>query len=232
MKKVAVLTGAGVSAESGISTFRDSDGIWEEHKIDDVATLKGWIKDKDLVLNFYNKLRTQLGTVKPNDAHLAIAKLEECYDVVVITQNVDDLHERAGSSKILHLHGELTKARSTLDPNLVYDIGYKNIQKGDKCEKGSQLRPHIIWFGESVPLIETAYEIVMDADIVIIIGTSMQVYPANALVKVTKIGTKVYFIDPKANGDVGPEVEIIKEKAGIAVPKLVEELLNTTTNKN
>jgi len=228
-KKIVVLTGAGVSAESGISTFRDSNGLWEEHKIEDVATFKGWMKDKDLVLKFYNTRRTQLGTVKPNDAHLAIAKLEEGYDVIVVTQNVDDLHERAGSSKIIHLHGELTKARSTVNPSLVYDIGYKEIHRGDMCEKGSQLRPHIVWFGENVPMMDEAYEIVMGADIVIIIGTSMQVYPAAGLVEVTKPGAKVYFIDPKASGDVGSEVEIIREKAGTAVPRLVEELLKSIT---
>lgn len=227
-KKIAVLTGAGVSAESGISTFRDSGGLWEEHKIDDVATFKGWTKDRDLVLKFYNTRRTQLSTVKPNDAHFAIAKLEDGYDVTVVTQNVDDLHERAGSSNIIHLHGELTKARSTVNPSLVYDIGYKEIQRGDMCEKGSQLRPHIVWFGEDVPMMDKAYEVVFDADIVIIIGTSMRVYPAAGLVGVTSPGTKVYFIDPNASGDVGFEVEIIKEKAGTAVPRLVEELLKLT----
>lgn len=228
-KKIAVLTGAGVSAESGISTFRDSSGLWEKYKIEDIATFNGWMKNKEEVLEFYNNRRKQLASVKPNAAHLAIANLEKGYDVTVITQNVDDLHERAGSTNILHLHGELTKVRSTVNPSLVYDIGYKEIQRGDMCEKGSQLRPHIVWFGETVPLIEKAYQIVMESDIVIIVGTSMQVYPAAGLVKVTEPGTRVYFIDPNANGDMDSDVVIIREKAGTAVPILVEELLKNVS---
>ncbi len=225
MKKIIVFTGAGISAESGIKTFRDSDGLWEEFKIEDVATWKGWVKDRSKVIDFYNTYRRRLKDIQPNDAHKALAKLEEKYEVIVITQNVDDLHERGGSSNIIHLHGELTKARSTMDPNLVYDIGYEDIKIGDKCDRGSQLRPHIVWFGESVPMMDKAAEVIFGADIIIVIGTSLLVYPASGLVEATSPDAKIYYIDPKAINNSDRKIELIKEKAGIAVPKLVDELL-------
>lgn len=225
-KKIVVLTGAGISAESGISTFRDAGGLWEGHDIMEVASPQGWAKNRDLVLNFYNLRRAQLPTVQPNAGHLALVKLEEKYDVTVITQNVDDLHERAGSSNILHLHGELVKVRSTLDSSLVYDWGYKEISTDDKCEKGSQLRPHIVWFGESVPKYPEAANIASEADILLVIGTSLVVYPAAGLVELVRLKTHVYIIDPNM-----PEkrsstyLTRIAEPATIGVPKLVDELL-------
>lgn len=227
MKKIVVLTGAGISAESGIKTFRDADGLWENHRVEDVATPQAWEKDRKLVLKFYNERRKQLMTVKPNAAHYALGELEEKYDVTIITQNVDDLHERGGSKKIVHLHGELKKARSTVDENLVYDIDGWELKEGDVCEKGSQLRPHIVWFGEMVPMIEVAAEISAQADIFIIIGTSLNVYPAAGLMQFTQPGTPIYLIDPHVN--IKPHLEnlnIIEEKAGIAVPQLVKKLLN------
>ena len=175
MKKIVVLTGAGISAESGIRTFRDSDGLWEEHRVEDVATYEAWQRDQALVLNFYNQRRKQLYEVKPNAGHLALVELEKKYDVRIITQNVDDLHEQAGSTKVLHLHGELKKVRSTVDESLVYDLEGWELKKGDLCEKGSQLRPHIVWFGEAVPMIEPAMELSAEADIFIVIGTSLNV---------------------------------------------------------
>ena len=181
MKKVVVLTGAGISAESGIRTFRDSGGLWEEHRIEDVATPEAWQRNQELVLEFYNQRRKQLYDCNPNAGHYALVKLEEKYDVQIITQNVDDLHERAGSTKVLHLHGELKKARSTTNPELIYDIKGWELKKGDKCERGSQLRPHIVWFGEEVPNIVTAAQISSKADIYIVIGTSLNVYPAAGL---------------------------------------------------
>lgn len=228
MKKIAVLTGAGISAESGISTFRDSGGLWEKYRIEDVATFQAWQKNRELVLEFYNQRRRQLAEVKPNAAHYALAQLQEKYDVQVITQNVDDLHERAGSSKILHLHGEMVKARSTLDENLVYPIGYKDIKAGDRCEKGSQLRPHIVWFGESVPNIEPAASMVAEADILMVIGTSLAVYPAAGLVHYFRGRKPRYLIDPHADEiRVSPDWTIIPKKAGEGVPPLVAQLLSS-----
>ncbi len=225
-KKVVVLTGAGISAESGISTFRDSGGLWDRYDISEVATPEAWERNMDLVIDFYNQRRKQLYEVEPNAGHYALVKLEEKYDVHIITQNVDDLHERAGSSKVLHLHGELKKVRSTADENLVYELKGWEMKKGDTCEKGSQLRPHIVWFGEPVPMIPNAAEISSTADIYIIIGTSLNVYPAAGLVNYVKPGTPIYIIDP---GDVFaahiPDVRFIKEKAGTGTLKLVEELL-------
>jgi len=230
-KKIVVITGAGVSAESGIKTFRDYDGLWEEYRIEDVATFDAWQKNQNLVLEFYNKRRTQLATVKPNPAHYALFALEEKYDVQIITQNVDDLHERSGSSKILHLHGELTKVRSTLDENLVYSIGYKEINTGDNCEKGAQLRPHIVWFGEAVPLIEVAAEMVMEADILMVIGTSLLVYPAAGLLHYASPQCKKYLIDPGSLPVAGvPNLTVIKKTAGEGVPELVNKLLAEINN--
>ena len=202
-KKIAVLTGAGVSAESGISTFRDNGGLWDKYDPQVVASIDGWRADRKMLLDFYNMQRLQLKDAKPNAAHLAIAALEKDYDVTVITQNVDNLHERAGSTRIIHLHGELTKVRPeygeydrTFSEKEVFDIGYTEIHLGDKAPNGSQLRPHIVWFGESVPMIEKAIEAVQDADILLIVGTSLQVYPAAGLYRYANWSTPVYVIDP------------------------------------
>ena len=204
-KKLVVLTGAGVSAESGVTTFRDSDGLWEQHKVEDVASIEGWYRDPALVLDFYNARRAQLASVKPNAAHYAIAELEKEYDVTVITQNVDNLHERAGSTRLIHLHGELTKVRPENCSNemdgfseeTVFDIGFDSIHIGDKAPNGAQLRPHIVWFGEAVPKINAAIDAVEAADIMLIVGTSLQVYPAASLYAYANAGTPIYIIDPK-----------------------------------
>ena len=204
-KKLVVLTGAGVSAESGITTFRDGNGLWENYKVEDVATIEGWCKDPQLVLGFYNARRAQLADVRPNAAHMAIAALEEEYDVTVITQNVDNLHERAGSTRIIHLHGELTKVRPENTYNeidgfseaSVFDIGTDTVNLGDLAPNGAQLRPHIVWFGEAVPKIDQALDYVEAADIMLIVGTSLQVYPAAGLYAYAKASTPIYIIDPK-----------------------------------
>lgn len=196
MKNLVALTGAGMSAESGIKTFRDSGGLWEEYEVTEVATPMAWAKNPELVLRFYNERRKQLGTCRPNKGHLCLAELEKHFNVQIITQNVDDLHERAGSTKVLHLHGELTLARSTKDPELIYNIGYGEIKPGDKCEKGSQLRPHIVWFGEAVPMMEEAMRISSVADIFVVIGSSLNVYPAAGLVEYAPADADVYLIDP------------------------------------
>lgn len=196
-KKLVILTGAGMSAESGIPTFRSNDGLWENHRVEDVATPGAWARDRELVLRFYNERRRKMWDCQPNAGHLGLAALEAHFDVEIVTQNVDNLHERAGSTRVLHLHGELTKARSTLDPDLVYDVGRRDIRTGDKCERGSQLRPHIVWFGEDVPLFPRATEIVGAADIVVIVGTSMQVYPAASLIDFAPHGAKFFLIDPQ-----------------------------------
>jgi len=228
MKKIIVLTGAGVSAESGLSTFRDAGGLWEGHDIYEVASPAGWHKNKELVLDFYNKRRRQLKDAKPNEAHIELVKLEKKYDVTIITQNVDDLHEKAGSLNILHLHGELTKARSTSPPYNIYDIGYGDINLGDKCEKGSQLRPNVVWFGEPVPNIPIAAEICMTADIFIVIGTSLVVYPAASLIEYIPYDSVKYIIDP-----VKPDIQglyknifFIEEPATTGTKKLVKELMD------
>ena len=204
-KKIVVLTGAGVSAESGISTFRDSNGLWENHNVEDVASIEGWYRNPSLVLDFYNARRAQLADVRPNAAHLAIASLEDEYDVTVVTQNVDNLHERAGSTRIIHLHGELTKVRPEnccndrdgYSEETVFDIGADEIHIGDMAPNGAQLRPHIVWFGEAVPKIEAAIDAVEAADIILIVGTSLQVYPAAGLYRYAKMTTPIYIIDPK-----------------------------------
>ncbi len=204
-KKIAVLTGAGVSAESGITTFRDSDGLWENHNVEDVASIEGWYRNPALVLDFYNARRAQLATVRPNAAHLAIASLEDDYDVTVVTQNIDNLHERAGSTRIIHLHGELTKVRPEnccndrdgYSEETVFDIGHDEIHIGDMAPNGAQLRPHIVWFGEAVPKIESAIDAVEAADILLIVGTSLQVSPAAGLYGYAKMTTPIYIIDPK-----------------------------------
>lgn len=204
-KKITVLTGAGVSAESGISTFRDSNGLWENYRMEDVASIEGWYRNPAVVLDFYNQRRRQLKDAQPNAAHRAIASLEQDYDVTVVTQNVDNLHERAGSTKIIHLHGELTKVRPEDRCNErdgfseaeVFDIGYDDISLGDLAPDGAQLRPHIVWFGEAVPKIEQAIDAVSRADILLIVGTSLQVYPAAGLYRYAGYDTPIYIIDPK-----------------------------------
>jgi NAD-dependent deacetylase len=196
MKKLIILTGAGISAESGIKTFRDADGLWEGHNVMEVASPEGYLENPELVLDFYNQRRKQLLEVSPNKAHYNLAKLENYFDVEIITQNVDDLHERAGSTKVIHLHGELLKVRSTVNESNVLDWR-KELVLGDLCSEKSQLRPHIVWFGEMVPLLEKAIKITQTADILVVIGTSMQVYPAASLIDYIKPNTPIYFIDPK-----------------------------------
>lgn len=213
MKKIVVLTGAGMSAESGISTFRDANGLWENHDIMEVASIQGWRKNPALVLDFYNQRRKQLFEVKPNAAHYFLKDLENKYEVVIITQNVDDLHERAGSSKIIHLHGELRKVRSEHDESLV-KTWLDDVNLGDLAEDGAQLRPHIVWFGEMVPMMETAIEEVQTADIMIIIGTSMQVYPAASLIDFFPSSKPIYVIDPNSLPISKHEnIHIIQKKA-------------------
>ena len=204
-KNIAVLTGAGVSAESGISTFRDSNGLWENYRVEDVASIEGWYRNPELVLDFYNTRRKELGQARPNAAHIAIAELEKDRNVTVVTQNVDSLHERAGSTRIIHLHGELTKVRpedkcndrDNFSEESVFDIGYGEIHLGDLAPDGAQLRPHIVWFGEAVPKIEQAIDAVEKADILLIVGTSLQVYPAAGLYRYAGYDTPIYIIDPK-----------------------------------
>ncbi|MEN9919651.1 MAG: hypothetical protein RL662_2087 [Bacteroidota bacterium] len=198
MKHIVVLTGAGMSAESGIATFRDAGGLWEQHRIEDVATSEGFRRNPQLVLDFYNKRRQEALNTKPNKGHVALAEMEALYNVSIITQNVDNLHERAGSTHVLHLHGELMKSRSTLNPNLVYEIDPLNpdINLGDVCDDGSQLRPHIVWFGEAVPMMEQAEKVVQKADVLVIIGTSLNVYPAAGLIDNVHADVPIYLIDP------------------------------------
>ena len=227
MKKIVVLTGAGISAESGLKTFRDDNGMWRNHRFEEVASPVAWARDRELVLEFYNLRRKQLLEVEPNAAHKALVRLEDKYHVQIITQNVDDLHERAGSKNILHLHGELRKSRSTVDENLVYNIEGWELKTGDKCVKGSQLRPHVVWFGEQVPQIVSAIEIAKQADIFIVIGTSMAVYPAAGLIEYVSDEVPKYLIDPKAGKNVYVQnLKIIKDKAGNGVPHLVDDLMN------
>ena len=226
MKKIVVLTGAGMSAESGLKTFRDSDGLWENHNVYDVATPEAWERDPEMVLKFYNDRRKQVRVAKPNKAHVALGKLEQKYNVSIITQNIDDLHERAGSTHVIHLHGEVNKARSSVDSGLVYELDHWEMKMGDTCEKGSQLRPHIVWFGEAVPMIEKAIPIVEMADVVMVIGTSLSVYPAAGLLNYATSSSQKYYIDPKGyEGDNHYPIEMIKETAGVGVPRLVDQLL-------
>ncbi len=226
MKRIVVLTGAGISAESGISTFRDASGLWRNYRFEELATPEAWDRNPELVMEFYNMRRKQLFEVEPNAAHYALVELEEKYDVHIITQNVDDLHERAGSTNVLHLHGELKKARSTVAPNLVYELDRWELKIGDKCEKGSQLRPHIVWFGEAVPMIGPAAEISSTADIFIIIGTSLVVYPAAGLTDYAKPDIPKFYIDPGASYAGGiSNLTIIQKKAGEGVPEIVNSLM-------
>ncbi|SEE52939.1 NAD-dependent deacetylase [Tenacibaculum sp. MAR_2010_89] len=226
MKNLVILSGAGISAESGINTFRDANGLWEGHDIYEVASPQGFAANPKLVLNFYNERRKQLTTVAPNKAHYNLTELEKYFNVNIITQNVDDLHERSGSSNILHLHGELLKARSTKNEHAIYNWS-DDINLGDLCEYNSQLRPHIVWFGEDVPMLEKAIEITKKADILVIIGTSMQVYPAASLISYISINTPIYFIDPKpavSKNDFN-NLTIINEVASTGTEKLLRFLL-------
>jgi NAD-dependent deacetylase len=224
-KKLVILSGAGISQESGLKTFRDMGGLWEQYDVTEVASPEAWRKNPELVLRFYNERRKQLWEAKPNAGHVGIAELEQWFDVEVITQNVDDLHEQAGSSKVLHLHGELRKARSTTDPDLVYTLKHWELKIGDTCEKGSQLRPHIVWFGESVTEIEKAVELVQKADIFVVVGTSLVVYPAAGLVHYVRKNTPVFVIDPHRPEIFPDNVEYIQEKAGRGVEILKEKLI-------
>jgi NAD-dependent deacetylase len=225
MKKLVILTGAGMSAESGIKTFRDSDGLWEQYRVEDVATPEAWKKNPKLVLEFYNQRRKQLLECVPNEAHLKIAALEKKFEIQIITQNIDDLHERAGSKNVLHLHGELRKSQSTANASLIYDIKGWELNWGDTCEKGSQLRPFVVWFGEPVPMIEKATLLTEKADIFVVIGTSLLVYPAAGLLQYVPYNTPIYVIDPN---DVQSwrKATHIKEKASKGVSILAEELLS------
>ncbi len=224
MKKLVVLSGAGMSQESGIRTFRDMGGLWEEYDVTEVATPEAWARNPLLVMTFYNERRKQLYECEPNAGHYGLADLEKSFDVNIITQNVDDLHERAGSTKVLHLHGELKKARSTVEESLVYDIDGWELKFGDLCERGSQLRPHIVWFGEEVPAMEDAIPIVEAADVLVVIGTSLNVYPAAGLVNYAQRGTPIFVIDPERPQVYLRNVDYIQEKAGKGVEILKEKL--------
>ena len=214
-----------MSAESGLRTFRDMGGLWEEYDVYEVASPGGWARDRSLVLRFYNERRKQLLETSPNPGHLGLAEMETDFDVRIITQNIDDLHERAGSKHILHLHGEIRKSRSTADPSLVYPIEGWELKEGDLCEKGSQLRPHVVWFGEAVPAIEEAAEIVATAQVFVIIGTSMNVYPAAGLINYVPESAPIYVIDPNEVSIAGhSRLRVIRKKAGEGVQELVAEL--------
>ena len=226
MKKIVVLSGSGISAESGLKTFRDMGGLWEQYDVTEVASPEAWQRDPELVLRFYNERRRQLLNSSPNAGHRALAELEQHFDVQIITQNVDDLHERAGSSKVLHLHGEIRKARSTGDESLVYEIEGAELNMGDTCEKGYQLRPHVVWFGESVPAIPEAAHLTEQADIFAVVGTSLAVYPAAGLVNYVAPATPLFLVDP---GTIEPprsnNMHFIREKASTGVPKMKDLLV-------
>ncbi len=226
LKKLVVFTGAGVSEESGLKTFRDSGGLWEEYNVMDVATPEAWDRDPGLVLEFYNKRRKQILEARPNRAHNIIASLQDHFDVHVITQNIDNLHERAGSKKVLHLHGEITKSRSSIDASLIYSIRAGELKLGQKCEKGSQLRPHIVWFGESVPTIEEAQLIASTSEIFLIVGTSLNVYPAAGLVDYAPYETPKYVVDPNhTRAELIPNLEIVRKKASEGMEELMKVLM-------
>ena len=225
MKKIVFFSGAGISAESGISTFRDQDGLWEQHAVEDVASIDGWHRNPELVNDFYNQRRMQLAKCAPNAAHLAIAHLTEHFQVSVITQNVDDLHERAGSQQVIHLHGELTKVCSERNKSLIEDIGYRSLTYGEKAKDGELLRPFIVWFGEAVPMMEAAIDEVQTADIFVIIGSSLNVYPAAGLYMYVPSSTPIYVIDPNDTQPISRKVNIIKEKATVGMKMLINELM-------
>lgn len=226
MEKLVVLTGAGMSADSGLKTFRGSDGLWEGHDIYEVATPEGWKRNPEMVLEFYNERRRQVWQAEPNEGHRALAHLEESYDVTIVTQNVDNLHEEAGSTDVLHLHGEITKVRSEEDPSLIYDVGGDPIEPGDTAEDGAQLRPHVVWFGEMVPEMEKAAEIVPRADLLLVVGTSLVVYPAAGLVDLVPDSIPRYVVDPSK-----PEINLsgwehIEKRASEGMPELADRLMN------
>ena len=229
MKNLVILSGAGMSAESGIKTFRDMGGLWEEYDVMEVASPQAWEQSPELVLRFYNERRKKLFEAEPNEGHKGIAELEKYFNVQIVTQNVDDLHERAGSTNVLHLHGELKKVRSTIDPNLIYTMDKWELKFGDKCKKGSQLRPHIVWFGEVVPAIQDAALICEKADIFIVVGTSLNVYPAAGLIDYVPTGIPLFLIDPN-NVRSNKNFTFIKEKASVGVKKLIEILKDNYLN--
>lgn len=229
-KKVVVLTGAGISAESGIPTFRDADGLWEGHSIEDVATPEAWERNPQLVLEFYNQRRKAALNVAPNAGHKALADLEQYFDVRIITQNVDNLHEKAGSTQVMHLHGELFKSRSTADENLLYEVEGWEVKMGDCCARGSQLRPHVVWFGEAVPMMEPAIAETMEADIFMVVGTSLLVYPAASLLYYAEDSIPKYIIDRKLPQVYSrPNLQLLEEKASTGVPKVCQELIEKWT---
>jgi NAD-dependent deacetylase len=225
MKRVVVLTGAGISAESGLKTFRDSDGLWEGYNIEDVATPEAWERDPELVQDFYNQRRKSVLEAEPNAAHYALAKLEAQYHVTIVTQNIDDLHERAGSTKVVHLHGIITRSQSSVKANLTYPIDGWEIKMGEKCELGSQLRAHVVWFGEAVPMIETAAKICSQAELFILVGTSLAVYPAAGLINYVSRDVTQYIIDPNIPTVSNKRFVEMAYKATIGVPLLVNELI-------
>ncbi len=227
--KIIALTGAGISAESGIPTFRASDGLWENHRIEDVATPEAWRRNPELVQEFYNIRRKAVMEAKPNKGHLLLTELEKHHEVVVITQNIDDLHERAGSSNIIHLHGMIRKSQSSINPNLTYDIEGWELKFGQFCELGSQLRPHVVWFGEEVPMLEQAAREVATADLLLVIGTSLKVYPAASLIHYGKPTTKIVLIDPEKPDTIPSKVRWIPEKASVGLGVLLDELVSRTS---
>jgi NAD-dependent deacetylase len=229
MKNLVILSGAGMSAESGIKTFREMGGLWEEYDVMEVASPQAWEQNPELVMRFYNERRKKLFEAEPNEGHKGIAELEKYFNVQIVTQNVDDLHERAGSTNVLHLHGELKKVRSTIDPNLIYTMDTWELKLGDKCKKGSQLRPHIVWFGESVPAINEAALICEKADVFVVIGTSLNVYPAAGLINYTPSDIPKFLIDPN-NVRTNNEVTFIKKKASSGIKKLTEIIINKRLN--
>jgi NAD-dependent deacetylase len=226
MSRIVVLTGAGISAESGLKTFRGPDGLWEGHRVEEVASPEAWARDPERVLRFYNERRRAVREAQPNAAHQALVELERAYDVRIVTQNVDDLHERAGSTQVLHLHGEIMLARSTRDQSLVRHLGERDIALGDLCELGSQLRPHIVWFGEMVPAMEEAAELVAGADVLLVVGTSLQVYPAAGLVFEAPKRARRIVVNPEVPDQVaGPGFEVVAKSATVGVPAVVAALL-------
>ncbi|WP_242928974.1 SIR2 family NAD-dependent protein deacylase [Pontibacter vulgaris] len=226
-KKLVVLTGAGISAESGIATFRDADGLWEGHDVMEVASPQGWRKNPELVLDFYNQRRKNAMEAKPNQGHFILAELEQDFDVRIITQNVDNLHERAGSTNVLHLHGKLFESRSTLDPSLIYEMKSWELNLGDKCARGSQLRPNIVWFGEPVPMMEKAVEEAIRADIFLVVGTSLVVYPAASLLDFISEESALLVVDPKLPAiRKRPNLHLFEEKASTGMKKVAELLLS------
>lgn len=230
MKRLVILSGAGMSAESGIRTFRDMNGLWEEYDVMEVASIEAWHKNPELILRFYNDRRKQMISCQPNRGHLLLAGLEKSFDVEIITQNVDDLHERAGSTNVLHLHGELTKARSSVDPSLIYTLDEPEMKMGDKCSKGSQLRPHIVWFGEEVPAMSKAVPLVESADYICVIGTSLNVYPAAGLINYAPASTPLFLIDPNPPALLPERVRIISKGASEGVADLMTKLIQLQNN--